>query len=120
MIKERKQAVSDKPLQGKKQHGKSISLFLSLGAFAFYLNDFLSSPRKKAATVPGPQCEAMIVPMLSIFILPLSLGNCSSSACFVSSASSGQFELLRKNFPSYSSPSRICFAASETSFLQHS
>ncbi len=40
MIKERKQAVSGKPLQGKKQHGKSISLFLSLGAFAFLFERF--------------------------------------------------------------------------------
>ena len=59
----------------------------------------LSSPRKNTATVPGPQCEAMMVPMSQILTSPLMPGNRSSSACLVFCASSGHWEWQIQHFP---------------------
>ena len=57
----------------------------------------LSSPQKKSATVPGPECEPIVVPMSKISTLPLSLGKVSSTSSATIFASSMQSELLMKH-----------------------
>lgn len=57
------------------------------------------SPKKKTATVPGPQCEAIIVPISHMRISPEIFLKRSSMADFVASASSRQLEWQIQHFP---------------------
>ena len=58
-----------------------------------------SSPRKNTATVPGPQWEAMMVPMSQMRTSPSMWGKRSFTAAAVISASSRQLEWHTKHLP---------------------
>ena len=58
-----------------------------------------SSPMKKSATVPGPVCEPMTVPMLLICTLPASAGNLASTMSRTASASSRHALIESEHLP---------------------
>ena len=58
-----------------------------------------SSPMKKRATVPGPVCEPMTVPMLLITTLPASAGNLASTMSRTASASSRHALIESEHLP---------------------
>ena len=58
-----------------------------------------ASPKKNTATVPGPEWDATMVPMLQMRISPSMCGNAAATASFVASASAGQLEWQIKTFP---------------------
>lgn len=58
-----------------------------------------SSPMKKRATVPGPVCEPMTVPMSLICTLPASAGNLASTMSRTASASSRHALIESEHLP---------------------
>lgn len=58
-----------------------------------------SSPMKNSATVPGPVCEPMTVPMLLICTLPASAGNLASTMSRTASASSRHALIESEHLP---------------------
>ena len=70
----------------------SVICFASDTHYFPEISGWRSSPKKNTATVPGPQCEAMIVPISLTRMSPWMCGKCSATACRVASASAGQLE----------------------------
>ena len=96
---------------------RAVSTALSMAAAIGSCSFGRSSPQKQTSKVPGPQWDAVIIPMFQIGISPLIFGKRNAISCFAFSASSGQSECAIQHFPEYFSPSLACCSMVSTVIL---